>query len=209
MTRISQELHRHDNPWTIPAEARPADHPTDLQPNQENAAEFSRPQTEGAENESAVLATRLHSLMSAANPIASQFTSIARVRYVQDAAVMAYPIVRWIDPNDGCTKNKALSSLSGVNTQAEFNLVEEGIPDGTTATLSSYVAGVGEYTSDRWFKVDSSGCQGAMFRQTGTAFKGWFQYMGLYRQSRDRLNWNCPDPVAQAAISRMLTLRRG
>ncbi|KAJ7669911.1 hypothetical protein DFH06DRAFT_1320946 [Mycena polygramma] len=66
--------------------------------------------------------------------------------------------------------------------------MEEGIPDGTSATLSSYVAGVGEYTSDRWFKVDSSGSQGAMFRQTGTAFKGWFQYMGLYR--RDIANAN-------------------
>ncbi|KAJ7681048.1 hypothetical protein DFH06DRAFT_1164912 [Mycena polygramma] len=197
MTRISQET--HGNARIVPVEARPAASSTNLasiteQLNQQNAAvheEYNRLQTQLAENQSAVLA-RLDSLpiLTVANPAASQYGSIACVRYVQDAAVLAYPIVRWIDPNDGCTKNKALGSYSPVGIQEEFNLMEEGIPDGTSATLSSYVAGVGEYTSDRWFKVDSSGSQGAMFRQTGTAFKGWFQYMGLYRQSRDPLNWH-------------------
>ncbi|KAJ6476656.1 hypothetical protein C8R47DRAFT_1323494 [Mycena vitilis] len=183
MTQISQEPRPHHNPWTIPAAARPVavDHPTALQPHQENVytAGFNWPQTEGAENvRSAALATSAANI----NPVASNYASIARVRYVQDAAVMAYPIIRWIDPNDGFTKNKALGSLNGVNTQADFNLVDEGVPNGTSATLSSYVAGVGEYPSDRWFKVDSSSSQGVTFRQTGSAFKGWFQYMGLYRR---------------------------
>ncbi|KAJ7669912.1 hypothetical protein DFH06DRAFT_1320948 [Mycena polygramma] len=122
----------HDNARIVPVEARPAASSTNLasiteQLNQQNAAvheEFNRLQTQLAENQSAVLA-RLDSLpiLTVANPAASQYGSIACVRYVQDAAVLAYPIVRWIDPNDGCTKHKALGSYSPVGIQEEFNLM--------------------------------------------------------------------------------------
>ncbi|KAJ6564592.1 hypothetical protein B0H19DRAFT_80758 [Mycena capillaripes] len=194
MTRIPQEP--HENPWTVPLAvgAVPATTiPTNIsdlteQIKQQNVTmqqvvgEFNRLQNQLVEDHSVVL-SRLESL---ANSTAlrqgdRRYTSIARVRYVQDAAVLAYLVIRWIDPNDGSTKRETLGQYKPVGTQQEYNLAGEGIPDGASVRLSSYVAGVGEYENDRWFTVDSSASQGVTFRQTGTAFKGWFQYTGLYR----------------------------
>ncbi|KAJ6579220.1 hypothetical protein DFH09DRAFT_1147819 [Mycena vulgaris] len=192
MTRIPQEP--QENPWTVPVVAGPAAVPTHIsditeQIRQQNATiqqEFTRLQNQLVENHSAVLA-RLDSLpINGANSAASRqgdrrYTSITRVKYVQDMAMLAYLVVRWIDPNDGSTKGKGLGPYKAVGTQQEFNLVDEGIPDGASVRFSSYVAGIGEYENDRWFTIDSSCSQGVTFRQTGTAFKGWFQCIGLYR----------------------------
>ncbi|KAJ7108300.1 hypothetical protein C8R44DRAFT_803932 [Mycena epipterygia] len=191
MTRIPQEP--QENPRTVPVVAGV---PTDISDmaqhiKQQSATmqhvveEVNRLQNQLVENHSAMLA-RLDSLpISGINSAASRqgVTSIAWVQYVQHAAVLAYLVVRWIDPNDGSTKSKELGPYSAVGTQQEFNLVDEGIPEGASVKFSSYVVGIGEYENDLWFTVDNSGSQGATFRQTGTAFKGWFQYMGLYRPS--------------------------
>ncbi|KAJ6505493.1 hypothetical protein C8R45DRAFT_549939 [Mycena sanguinolenta] len=75
---------------------------------------------------------------------------------------------------------KELGPYMSVGTQQEFNLVDEGLPDGALVRLSSYVAWVGEYENSLLFRINSSESCGAIFRQTGTAFKGWFQYTGLY-----------------------------
>lgn len=78
---------------------------------------------------------RLDSLpISGTNSAASRqhVTSIARVQYVQHAAVLGYLVVRWIDPNDGSTKGLELGPYKAVSTQQEFNLVEEGIPEGAS-----------------------------------------------------------------------------
>ncbi|KAJ7918312.1 hypothetical protein B0H13DRAFT_1993269 [Mycena leptocephala] len=172
MTRIPQEP--QENPWT-PVGTNTVATPPDIseitrQIGEQNATiqqvvgEFNRLQNQLVENHSAMLA-RLDSLcMSGANSAASRqsVAPITRVKYIQDAAVLAYLIARWIDPNDGSTKTKELGPYKAVR-------------------LSSYVAGVGEYENELWFTVDGSGSQGATFRQTGTTFKGWFQYTGLYR----------------------------
>ncbi|KAJ7895145.1 hypothetical protein B0H14DRAFT_659446 [Mycena olivaceomarginata] len=126
---------------------------------------------------------RLDSLpIIGANSAASQqvVASIARVKYAQDAAVLGYLVARWTDPTDGSIKMKELGPYKAVGTRQEFNLVDEGLPDGATVRFSSYVAGVGEYENELWFKISGSESHGATFRQTGTAFKGWFQYTGLY-----------------------------
>ncbi|KAJ7458285.1 hypothetical protein B0H11DRAFT_2061561 [Mycena galericulata] len=106
--------------------------------------------------------------------------SIARVQYCQDAAVSAYLFVDWIDPEDESRHTKHFLPYKPVGTRKEFRLVDEGIPDGSMVRFSSYVAAVGEYQDNNWFKLDKSGSTGATFRQTGTAFKGWFEYIGSY-----------------------------
>ncbi|KAJ7272307.1 hypothetical protein C8J57DRAFT_1318288, partial [Mycena rebaudengoi] len=190
--RIPQEP--QENSWTVPGAGGRAPvsiHFSDIteQIKQQTTSmqqEFTRLQSQLVENHSAVLA-RLDSLpVSGANSVAAQrsdrqYTSIVRVKYVQDMAVLAYPVVRWVDPNDGSTKWKGLGPYKAVGTQQEFNLVDEKIPDGASVQFSSYVVGIGEYEHDRWFTIDSSCSQGVTFRQSGTAFKGWFQYICLYR----------------------------
>ncbi|KAJ6503855.1 hypothetical protein C8R45DRAFT_973923 [Mycena sanguinolenta] len=178
MTRIPQESHQ--NPRTDPFVTGTATVPTHLsaiteQISQQNATiqrEFHR------------LHARLDSLpMIAPSFAASQqaVPSIARVKYAQDAAVLAYLVARWIDPNDRSIKMKELGPYMAVGTRQEFNLVDEGLPDGALVRLSSHVAGIGEYENNIWFTINGSESCGAIFRQTGTAFKGWFQYTGLYR----------------------------
>ncbi|KAJ7731970.1 hypothetical protein B0H16DRAFT_1582330 [Mycena metata] len=185
MTRIPQEP--QENPGTVPVLRTPTDVSAII--TEQNATmqhlvdEFNRLQNQLVEHHNAML-TRLDTLQSRdTNSAASRHgvASIARVQYVQQAAVLGYPVIRWIDPNDGSTKRKDLGAYQAVGTQQEFNLVDEGIPDGASVKFSSYVAGIGEYEIDPWFTFDSLASQGATFKQTGTAFKGWFQYMGLYR----------------------------
>ncbi|KAJ6558793.1 hypothetical protein DFH09DRAFT_1365035 [Mycena vulgaris] len=132
--------------------------------------------------------------------IKSQADAIARVQYIQDAAVSAYLIARWTDSSDGSSHSKDLGPWQSIGGQEELRLVDAGIPDGASVQFASYVAGVGgarplpspprwadniatciqEYNNDRVFTVNSSVAKGAMFRQTGTAFKGWFTYEDLY-----------------------------
>ncbi|KAJ7651879.1 hypothetical protein B0H17DRAFT_1101893 [Mycena rosella] len=186
MTRIPQES--QENPWTVPVVTGTATVPSHIsditeQIGQQNATmqrEFNR------------LHARLDSLpITGANFPASQqvVTSIARVKYAQDAAVLAYLVAHWIDPNDGSIKLKELGPYKAVGMRQEFNLVDEGLPDGALVRLSSYVAGVGEYENNLWFRINGSESRGAIFRQTGTAFRGWFQYTGLYHPFIDHENF--------------------
>ncbi|KAJ7757807.1 hypothetical protein DFH07DRAFT_819358 [Mycena maculata] len=172
MTRIPQESQDSENPWNVPGITGISD--ITEQTRQQNATmqrEFNR------------IHARLDSLqiIGANFPTSQQaVTSISRVKYAQDAAVLAYLVAHWIDPNDGSIKLKELGPYKAVGMRQEFNLVDEGVPDGALVRLSSYVAGIGEYENDLWFTINSSESRGAIFRQTGTAFKGWFQYTGLY-----------------------------
>ncbi|KAJ7458286.1 hypothetical protein B0H11DRAFT_2061574 [Mycena galericulata] len=110
----------------------------------------------------------------------SPSTVISRVRYRQDAAVSAQLVVQWIDPKDKRRHKENFGHCKPIATQDEFTLVDAGIPDGAMVKFSSYVSAIGDYENDRWFKVKKSVSEGASFRQTGTAFKGWFEYVGLY-----------------------------
>ncbi|KAF7354310.1 hypothetical protein MVEN_01119400 [Mycena venus] len=180
MTRIPQESEQKS--WTIPVVPGTPTAPTHIS----DITEQIRQQNATMQQEFNRIHARLDSLpMIRPNLAASQqvVASIARVKYAQDAAVLAYLVARWIDPNDhgGSIKMKELGPYKAVGTRQEFNLVDEGLPDGALVRLSSYVAGVGEYENGLWFKIDTSKSCGAIFRQTGTAFKGWFQYTGLYR----------------------------
>ncbi|KAJ7839221.1 hypothetical protein B0H14DRAFT_1075136 [Mycena olivaceomarginata] len=129
--------------------------------------EFDRLQNQLVQNHNAMLA-RFDSLpIIGANSAASQqvVASIARVKYAQDAAVLGYLVARWIDLTDGSIKMKELGPYKAVGTRQEFNLVDEGLPDGATVRFSSYVAGVGEYENELWFKISGSESHGATFRQ--------------------------------------------
>ncbi|KAJ7458287.1 hypothetical protein B0H11DRAFT_1924738 [Mycena galericulata] len=130
--------------------------------------------------------------------------AISRVQYKQDALVSAYLMVQWVDPSDNSTHRKDLGPYKAIDTEEEFTLVDEGIPDGATVEpsclivkFSSYVSGIGGgvylllitpffitifagYSDDNVFQVNKSVSTGATFRQTGTAFKGWFTYIGPY-----------------------------
>jgi hypothetical protein len=77
--------------------------------------------------------------MSGANSAASRqsVAPITRVKYIQDAAVLAYLIARWIDPNDGSTKTKELGPYKAVGMHQEFNLVDEGLPDSALVNTRS------------------------------------------------------------------------
>ncbi|KAJ7034114.1 hypothetical protein C8F04DRAFT_1103126 [Mycena alexandri] len=189
--RLSQAS--QENPWTVPGVNGAATVPTHIrvsdiaeQIRQQNVTiqqEFDRLQSQLVQNHNSVL-DRLDSLpIIGASSAASQtvVASIARVKFAQDAAVLAYLVAHWIDPTDSSIKMKELGPYKAVGTRQEFNLVDEGLPDGATVRFSSYVVGVGEYENDLWFKIDGSESHGAIFRQTGTAFKGWFQYTGIYR----------------------------
>ncbi|KAJ7778049.1 hypothetical protein DFH07DRAFT_1036567 [Mycena maculata] len=105
---------------------------------------------------------------------------IATVKFQQDALVSAYLVVHWFNPSDGGSYQKQLGSWMAVDTQAEFNLANEGIPDGADVWFTSYVAAVGEYTNDVSFIADSSASKGALLKLTGTAFKAWFTFEKLY-----------------------------
>jgi hypothetical protein len=58
--------------------------------------------------------------------------SIARVKCAQDAAVLGYLVTRWIDLTESSIKMKELGPYKVVGTRQEFNLVDEGLPDGAT-----------------------------------------------------------------------------
>jgi len=144
--------------------------------------QLNRLENRMAQNHNEILA-RLDSLpVTSANSAASHkvVAPISRVKFAQDASVLAYLVAHWID-TDGSIKMKEIGPYKAVGTRQEFNLVDEGLPEGASVKFSSYVAGVGEYENEFWFRIDSSESTGAAFRQTGTAFKGWFQYTGLYR----------------------------
>ncbi|KAJ7089964.1 hypothetical protein C8R44DRAFT_892146 [Mycena epipterygia] len=124
--------------------------------------------------------------------------AISHVKFRQDAAVSAYIIAKWLDPKDVKPGQKDLGPWKAIDTEETFSLKDEGIPDGALIHFASYVSAVGEYENDHWFKVDYSAGKGADFRQTGTAFKGWFDYTGLFDFFRNgRLldhsaQWNHP-----------------
>ncbi|KAJ7642075.1 hypothetical protein FB45DRAFT_1000484 [Roridomyces roridus] len=121
---------------------------------------------------------------------------ISRIKFVQDAAVMACPVAHWMDPHDRTIRTKELGSYKPVSTRSEYSLADEGLPDGVLVRFSSYVAGIGEYESTLWFKIRHSESCGANFRQTGTAFKGWINYTGLYYTLDSQLQ-------TQASIARV------
>jgi hypothetical protein len=54
------------------------------------------------------------------------------VKYIQNAAVSAYLITRWIDPRDGITRSKDLGPWKAIATQEEFILADEEIPEGSS-----------------------------------------------------------------------------
>ncbi|KAJ7171458.1 hypothetical protein C8R46DRAFT_1262971 [Mycena filopes] len=110
----------------------------------------------------------------------SMVASISHVKFRQDAAVSAYLIVKWLNPDDATPGSKELGPWKAINTEERFSLQDEGVPNGVLCHFASYVSAVGEYENDHWFKVDYSAGKGADMRQTGTAFKGWFEYTGLY-----------------------------
>ncbi|KAJ7171457.1 hypothetical protein C8R46DRAFT_1217019 [Mycena filopes] len=105
---------------------------------------------------------------------------ISHVRFRQDAAVSAYILAKWLNPNDASAGHKDLGPWKAINTEETFSLQDEGIPEGVLVHFNSYVSAVGEYENDHWFIVDYSAGKGAAFRQTGTAFKGWFEFTGFF-----------------------------
>ncbi|KAJ7089957.1 hypothetical protein C8R44DRAFT_751209 [Mycena epipterygia] len=131
--------------------------------------------------------------------------AISHVKFRQDAAVSAYIIAKWLDPNDAKAGQKDLGPWKAIDTEETFSLKDEGIPDGVLVNIcsvvvarlltdrfskihfASYVSAVGEYENDHWFKVDYLAGKGADFRQTGTAFKGWFDYTGLFDFFRNEI----------------------
>ncbi|KAF8191086.1 hypothetical protein K438DRAFT_1831198 [Mycena galopus ATCC 62051] len=172
MTRITQE-----------SQESPVDIEHLREQNATMERQLNRLENRMVQNHNDILA-RLDSLpiISASSAASPQVVaSISLVKYVQDAAVLANLVARWIDPTDGSMKMKEIGPYKAVGTRQEFNLMNEGLPNGASVRLSSYVVGVGEYEDALWFRIDSSESNGAIFRQTGTAFKGWFQYTGLYR----------------------------
>ncbi|KAJ7082135.1 hypothetical protein C8R44DRAFT_905022 [Mycena epipterygia] len=113
--------------------------------------------------------------------------SIATVKFQQDALVSAYLLVHWFDPRDSGSYQKQLGSWMAVDSEAEFNLANEGVPDGAKVWFTSYVAAVGEFTNDVSFIADSVAPKGAVLKldltwvaRTGTAFKAWFTFENLY-----------------------------
>ncbi|KAJ7315821.1 hypothetical protein DFH08DRAFT_820392 [Mycena albidolilacea] len=137
---------------------------------------------------------------------------ISRVKFRQDAAVSAYLIAKWINPQDNKEVSKDLGPWKDVGTEETFSLKDEGIPDGVLVNICSIVAGKAadrsgfldplrficlchrggiishlEYGNDHRFKVNYAAGKGADFRQTGTPFKGWFDYTGLFDFFRNEL----------------------
>ncbi|KAJ7166737.1 hypothetical protein C8R46DRAFT_1271674 [Mycena filopes] len=110
---------------------------------------------------------------------------ISDVRFHQDAAVSARLIVNWINPSDMSRGWMWLGGWLAIGVDKSFNLQEAGVRNGSIVNFSSCVAAVGEYESDEWFTLEHSAHLRAAFEQTGTAFMGWFEYLGLE-------NWTPP-----------------
>jgi hypothetical protein len=55
--------------------------------------------------------------------------AISDVKFRQDAAVSAYLKVYWINDN-GKTESKDLGPWKPINTEEQFNLLNEGVPNG-------------------------------------------------------------------------------
>jgi hypothetical protein len=51
------------------------------------------------------------------------------VKYIQNAAVSAYLLTRWVDSSNSIIHSKDLDPWKAIATQEEFNFVYEGIPD--------------------------------------------------------------------------------
>jgi hypothetical protein len=60
---------------------------------------------------------------------AVELQKIAGVRYRQDAAVSAYIIVKWLG-DDGKQYSKDLGPWKPINTEEQFVLKDEGVPEG-------------------------------------------------------------------------------
>ncbi|KAJ6505447.1 hypothetical protein C8R45DRAFT_923724 [Mycena sanguinolenta] len=150
MTRIPEESQKPEesqNPGTVPTETGPASVPTDILA----LTEQIREQNATIQREFSRLHARLDSDFTASQKVVP---SIACVKYAQDAAVLAYLVAHWIDPDDRSKKMKQLGPYMLVGMQQEFNLVDEGLPDGAlvntlpeTVRLSSYVTWVGGVSS--------------------------------------------------------------
>lgn len=59
---------------------------------------------------------------------------INAVKFRQDAAVSAYITVHWIDDTE---KSKDLGPWKSINQEETFNLVDEGVPDGSMVRARS------------------------------------------------------------------------
>ncbi|KIM74492.1 hypothetical protein PILCRDRAFT_92560 [Piloderma croceum F 1598] len=105
-------------------------------------------------------------------------TKIAGVKYCQDAAVSAYIIVKWLGDN-GKQFSKDLGPWKPINTEGQFVLIDEGIPDGAWVNFSSYVSAVGEYTYDTWFEHDKNAGKGTEFRQSLEVNSEGLMYAGI------------------------------
>ncbi|KAJ7018401.1 hypothetical protein C8F04DRAFT_1151712 [Mycena alexandri] len=160
--RLSQAS--QENPWTVPGVNGAATVPTHIRVSAGRTSpsrsgnkmlpqqEFDRLQSQLVQNHNSLDSLPIIGASSAASQ--TVVASIARVKFAQDAAVLAYLVAHWIDPTDSSIKMKELGPYKAVGTRQEFNLVDEGLPDGATVRFSSYVVGVGEYENDLWFKID-------------------------------------------------------
>ncbi|KAF5309538.1 hypothetical protein D9619_012316 [Psilocybe cf. subviscida] len=133
-------------------------------------------------------------------PVAS---AIKCVKFRQNAAVSAYIKATWkmgptsqisdIETSKPQTeaggesemdevRSVKLGKFKPIATEETFELANYGIPNGAQVRFTSHVWGVGEYSSeeDQWFIHDATATKGADFRQSGTAFKGWFNHTGKF-----------------------------
>ncbi|KAJ7183774.1 hypothetical protein C8R46DRAFT_1027426 [Mycena filopes] len=105
---------------------------------------------------------------------------ISDVHFQQNAMVSAYLIVNWFTfCQHSSWQSKDLGHWLSQGQGATFNLQQEGIPEGSKVNFASYDSAVGKYPNDYGFEVVYSANTRANFKQTGTAFKGWFEYIGL------------------------------
>lgn len=61
--------------------------------------------------------------------------TISAVRFVQAAAVSAYIKVNWIDDTE---QHKDLGPWKSIDTEEEFVLTDEGVPNGVTVRIIRY-----------------------------------------------------------------------
>ncbi|KAJ6563072.1 hypothetical protein DFH09DRAFT_1082562 [Mycena vulgaris] len=106
-----------------------------------------------------------------------QADSISRVKFVQDARVSAHRLVAHrTDPKDNSSHSKDLVEWMAIGTQKKCTLADEGM--GNRKYYFSFL-----FRSVRGGRIREQPLVRLTvlaLRRKGTAFNGWFVYMGLY-----------------------------